>query len=468
MDFNRANSGRSTSLSLLTALSALSVLLSFPKILHAARPPAAPTASAGALDPAQAAAKEKKGPRTLTILDPVNLTTSLPDPQAGAILRTHLKKNPAWHVTEGDSTMRQLREFNLDPDLPCAEFQCAFNAGNALQTEFVLFGTTTSLPGVHAFTLDLVHVPTSQVVWSRVGDAPKRQGAYTQSSNGLILQGSLTFAVSDLDPAAINLRRRPSMGLLGVMDAGQSTPHSRVALHRALSHAYASRGYDLLGPAEMDELVAALDFRAPADTSDSARTESAAGGTGGIRAVGVGGTGSLGRPATGFSPGGNDMYDLGGKMGVRYLLWTKVENEGRDYKMDLALYDVAGRKLVRHWPAKESPDFNSLLGIEDRFMTVLGNDAPIAQAPDAPRRSGARTFGKFASFALTAAGATLGYLAYQDKQDADREYQRYKSTSNPDVAKEAKKNVQERDTRSRQFGVLGGVSLALGAAIWVF
>jgi hypothetical protein len=446
-------------------------MLAMPEALHASRltAAAAPTASAGALDGAQIGAMAKKGPRTLTVLDPVNLTTNLPEPEAGAILRAHLKKNPAWHVLEGDSTTRLLREFNLDPDLPCAEFQCAFDAGNALQTEFVLFATTTSLPALHAFTLDLVHVPTSQVVWSRVGEAPKRQGAFTQSRNGLILQGSLSFAVSDLDPAAINLRRRPSMGLLGVMDAGQSTPHSRVALHRALSHAYASRGYDLLGPAEMDELVAALDFRAPADTPAAPRLASAAGGTGETRAMGMGGSGSGSGAAKGFSPGGNDMYDLGGKMGVRYLLWTKVENEGTDYKMDLALYDVAGRKLLRHWPAKQSSDFNSLLGIEDRFMTVLGNDAPVAQTPDAPHRSGARTFGKIASIGLAvAAGATLGYLAYQDKQDADREYVRYKNASTKQEAEQAKRNVEEQDTRARQFGVLGGVSLALGAAVWAF
>lgn len=436
-------------------LMAMFVLLSFPQVLDAAVP-------------------VKQGPRTLTVLDPVNLTTSLPDPDAGSILRTHLKKNPAWHVLEGDSTMRLLREFNLDPDLPCAEFQCAFDAGNALQTEFVLIGTTTSLPALHAFTLNLVHVPTSQVVWSRVGEAPKRQGAYSQSPNGLILKGSLSFAVSDLDPAAINLRRRPSMGLLGVMDAGQSTPHSRVALHRALSHAYATRGYDLLGPAEMDELAAALDFTSPADTVAGPRLASASGGTGESRAMGLGGTGGDGAAAKGsssggFSPGGNDMYDLGGKMGVRYLLWTKVENEGRDYKMDLALYDVAGRKLLRHWPAKESSDFNSLLGLEDRFMTVLGNDAPIAQAPDAPRRSGARAFGKFASIGLAvAAGATLGYFAYQDKQEADREYTRYRNASTRQEAQQAKQNVEAQDTRAKQFGVLGGISLALGAAVWAF
>lgn len=452
-------------------LMALSVLLAFPQGLRAGPRPAAPSASAGALDGEQAPATTlaKTGPRTLTILDPVNLTTSLPDPEAGAILRAHMKKNSAWHVLDGDSTARLLREFNLDPDLPCAEFQCAFNAGNALQTEFVLFATTTSLPALHAFTLDLVHVPTSQVVWSRVGEAPKRQSAYRQSPNGIILKGSLAFAVSDLDPAAINLRRRPSMGLLGVMDAGQSTPHSRVALHRALSHAYASRGYDLLGPAEMDELAAALDYRTPADNLAAAGSESAGRGTGETRAMGMGGSVSGVRAAKGFAPGGNDMYELGGKMGVRYLLWTKVEYEGRDYKMDLALYDVAGRKLLRHWPAKESADFNSLLGIEDRFMTVLGNDAPMAQLPDAPRRSGVRTFGKFASIGLAvAAGATLGYFAYQDKQEADREYVRYRNASTRQEAEQAKRNVEEQDTRARQFGVLGGVSLALGAAVWAF
>ncbi|MDB5106577.1 MAG: hypothetical protein JWP91_4266 [Fibrobacteres bacterium] len=414
------------------------------------------------------------GPRLITILDPVNLTTGLPDPESGAMLRKTLLQNPAWSVLDGDTTGKLLREYGLDPDLPCMEFQCAYDAGNALQTEFVLFGTTTSLPELHAYTLDLVHVPTSQVIWSRVGEVPKRTGGQRQSRSGNVLEGSLQFAVSDLDPAGLNLRKTPSMGLLGVMDAGQSTPHSRVVLHRALSHAYASRAYDLLGPAELDELMAALDLRggpenqnrlAAADPQDAGDATGLAG-TGGMGGSGSqsGMTGTGGRGAS-----GDDILSVGNKMGVRYLLWSKVETEGRDYKMDLSLYDVPARKLVRHWPARQSSDFNSLLGLEDRFMTALGNGAPISQSPKGSGKSGLAIFGKVASITLaTAAGAALGFLAYQNKQQADVEYSRFKQARTEQEAAAAKRNVMEQDSQARRFGALGGLSLAVGAAVWAF
>ncbi|MDB5047450.1 MAG: hypothetical protein JWO30_521 [Fibrobacteres bacterium] len=404
-----------------------------------------------------------QGPRSLTILDPVNLASGLPDPESGGMLRRALSQNPHWRVTSGDSTGRMLRELGLDPDLPCTEFQCAFDAGNALQTEFVLFGTTTELPDLHAFTLDLVHVPTSQVIWSRVGELPKRYGsAGKENRKGYVLEGSLQFAVADLDPASLDLKKRPTLGLLGVMDAGQSTPYSRVALHRALSHAYASRAYDLLGPAELDELMAALDIRGgtgtPAASADAA--------TGPAGEAGAGGTGNLEGTQV---RGREDMLSLGTKMGVRYLLWTKIVPDGPEFKMDVALYDVAGRKTLRHWPSRETGDFEALLGVEDRFLTVLGNGAPMADPRPAAPRSAFKTFGKVTTVTLAAVAAgALGYLAYEYKQNADSEYRRFRGAQSQSEAAAARENVMRRDTQARHYGLLGGFSLALGVAVWAF
>jgi hypothetical protein len=438
------------------------------------------------------------GPRSLTVMDPVDLTTGLPDPESGAMLRRTLSANAHWNVLPGDTTLKRMREYGLDPDMPCMEFQCAFDAGNALQTEFVLFGTTTSLPEMHAYTLDLVHVPTSQVAWSRAGEAPKRGGERKQNRKGYILEGSLQFAVSDLEPASLNLRKNPSLGLLGVMDAGQSTPHSRVALHRALTHAYASRAYDLLGPAEMDELLAALDLRGgpadprggpadprggpadprggPADLRGGPQGGTNAAGAapngpyGAVaQAAGTGGPGGAGgNPGFGGSGSPEDMLSIGRKMGVRYLLWTKVETLGREYKLDMSLYDVAGQKLLRHWPARETADFGSLLSLEDRFLTVLGDNAPLSAA-GTKSPSKLRLFGKVTSISLAAAaGGALGYMAYQSKTDADLEYQRFRGARSEQEASQARLRVLEQDTQTRRYGLLGGLSLALGVAVWAF
>ena len=421
----------------------------------------APQAKTGAA-PVAPFATALDGPRTVVILDPVDLATNQPDPAAGRLLRRSLADNPAWHVQPGDSVAKQMRDLGMDPELPCAEFQCAFDAGSALQSEFVLIGTATNLPGMYAYTLDLAHIPTSQMVWSRVGQAGKRSAGGKRMGRSNILEGPLQFAVADLAPAALDLRKRPTMGLLGVMDGGQSTPHSRVAMHRALSHAYASRAYDMLGPAELDGLLAALDL-APSRSAGNAPGDSlwASAGTGPAATSGMGGSGRI------STAEGGDMLALGKGMGVRYLLRTQVRAEGREFAMDMALYDVAQQRQLRHWPARATADYPALLGMEDRFMTALGDEGPVPQAPG--RRHPWLAFGKGASIGMAAVGgAALGWLAWQSKAEADAQYDRFKSAQTREQASDARGRVVANDTQARKYALLGGLSLAVGVGIWSF
>lgn len=416
-----------------------------------------------AANAAQAPAPESSltAPRTIAVLDPVDLSTNEPDPVAGRLLRRGLAENPAWRVLPGDSIAKQLRDLGMDPDLPCSEFQCAFDAGNALQSEFVLFGTSTDLPEMNAYTLGLAHIPSSQMVWSRVGQAPNRPGESRRTARrGSVLEGPLKFAVSDLDPGTLDLRKRPSRGLLGVMDGGQSTPHSRVALYRALAHAYSSRTYDMLGPAELDALVAALDLD---PSTGRPRGEDLAAGTGPASPHGVGGSA--------FGPsGGGDMLALGKQMGVRYLLRSEVRTEGREYAMDLSLYDVAAGKKVRSWPSRGTTDYASLLNLEDRFMTALGegNGGDTFGRP-APSGHPWRTFFKGSSIGLAAIGAgALGYMAWRAHTQADQAYDDFKAARTSGEASQARSRVIHKDTETRRFGLLGGLSLALGVVVWSF
>jgi hypothetical protein len=425
-----------------------------------------PSLPVSAAQPEKSAAPESSftGPRTLTVLDPVDLTTNLPDPLAGKLLRRNLAANPAWRVLPGDSIAKGLRDLGMDPDLPCSEFQCAFDAGNALQSEFVLFGTSTDLPEVNAYTLGLAHIPSSQMVWSRVGQAPNRFGEGGRTvRRGNILEGPLRFAVSDLDPATLDLRKRPSQGLLGVMDGGQSTPHSRVAMYRALAHAYSTRAYDMLGPSELEALVAALDLdrsKGRNQGQDRNAQETLAAGTGPSSPHGKGGSAEA-------EPGNGDMLALGKQMGVRYLLRSEMRNEGRAYAMDLSLYDVAAGRKIRDWPVRGTTDYESLLNLEDRFMTALGEEGP------APRLVGnrhpVRTFFKGSSIGLAALGAgVLGYMAWQSHAQADEAYADFRAANNRTDVDRARSRVVEKDTDTRKFGILSGLSLAFGVAVWAF
>ncbi len=362
----------------------------------------------------------------------MDLANDLPDPETGSLLRAALAKDARWKVNPGEAQYRTLRENGINPDSGCTEFQCGFDAGNALQSEFVLIGTIASLLDSYTYTLSLVHVPTSQIVWTQVGDATRRN----KDRYGRALQQGMAFAVTGLDPSALMLRRQPTLGLLAVMDAGRPSFYSHIALQRALSRAYASRAYDLLGPAELSDLLGALDLR--------------------------------GHSADGE---GEDMLSLGAKMGVRYLLWTQVDSDDGQYKLEMSLYDVAGKKLIRHWPTRQTRDFENLLPIEDRFLTVLGNDMTRANAPARPSQSHPhwRAFGKFASVGLAlATGGALGYLAFRSKQAADADFQAYRSAPTQQEASQARLRVNQEDSQARNYGLVGGVSLALGMAVWAF
>lgn len=361
---------------------------------------------------------------SLAVLDPVDLKTRRPDSAAGAALRRALAENPSWRVPSGDSLRARLRGLGLRPAIACVEFQCAFDAGSATQSEFVLFGTSTGLPEIRSYTLELAHIPTAQIVWSRTG-----QTAGTGSAHGPEPLGrSLRASVSDLDPGALDLRKPSGAALLGVVDGGPSTPRSRVILHRALAHAYGARRYDVLGPEELEGLAAALDS-APAGNPDDV------------------------------------MLALGRRMGMHYLLRSSLRPEVGKYALDLSLWDVASGKAIRSRPSPGAAEFPSLLEDEDRFMTALDGAAPPSRARSRHRKP----YLKAATLALAAAGSgALGYLAWESHSRAERAYADFRASRTRAQADAARRRVLAEDSQVRRLGLLGGLTLGLGAAIWTF
>jgi len=367
-------------------------------------------------------------PRSLAVLDPIDLVSGMPDEAAGAILRRAFLRISEWSVLPADSAARLLRGHGIDPGASCLEFQCAFAAGNALQTEFVLFGTTASLPETHAFSLGLVHIPGSQVVWSKAGASPP--------------EAALGPEVADLRPSTLRLGKRPSAGILGILESGPSTPHSRVVVHRAISHAYAARIYDLLGPAEIGELMAALDPFGDAGADGGKRM-----------------------PARQEA-----MQRLGREMGIRYLLGTRVHEGENGYRMEFAFQDVEKGRMLRYWPSRETGDFASLLDLESRFLEVLETGSPFPSPtpwePPDPVRPG---FWKPIAFAAaTAAGAYLGYLSYRNAANADEAFRESRRAPSGQAADQARRKAGNRDERALRYGALGGLTVALGLAVWVF
>jgi hypothetical protein len=359
--------------------------------------------------------------RVLAILDPIDLHTQRPDPEWGDYLRKSFAANPKWKVLTRDTVISKLKDYRIDPQAACHEFQCSFDAGNILSAEFILFGSVTSQEELYAYTLNLVHVPTSQTIWSRVGEVRKKQVGLPYAS----LEAAFTQIASGLGPDEVRTGRRDKRGLLTVLDlsAAGSTP-SRIMAERVATHLYASRNYDIMGRKEMEELLKALDIN-----------------------------------KGGLIPTDTALFSLGGKMDVTHLVYSRLTStrEGK-MQLQLALYDIAAHRKVREWPSQPTDDFKKLLEFEDRFFTNLFRSPEYDAGAPSMRSSGRWTWAG-AGLSL-AVGAAFGYLAYTANQDADREYDRFLAARSREAAEDRQSKVLEKEHSSVLYGILGGLSLA--------
>jgi hypothetical protein len=359
-------------------------------------------------------------PRILAILDPIDLHGLKIDHEWGEFLRKTFADNPKWKIISHDSVVAKFTDFRLDPRQPCHEFQCAFDAGNILSAEFVLFGSITGTDELYAFTLNLVHVPTSQTVWSRVGEVRKRQTGVPFTA----LETALKQIAAELGPDAIRTGRREKHGLLTVLDlsASGSAP-SRIMAERVATHLYASRNYDIMGRKEMEELLTALEIN---------KSE--------------------------FVPTDSGIFTLGGKMDITHLVYSRLlaTREG-GLQLQLALYDIAAKKKIREWPSQSTLDFRKLLEFEDKFFTGLFKVPEYPGAPAVAKTGGHWTW---AGAGLTLAmGAVCGYMAYTATQDADRQYGRFQAARSREAAVKLQGKVQQKEDYALWMGIAGGVSL---------
>ena len=368
--------------------------------------------------------------RVLAIMDPIDLHTQRVDPEWGDFLRKNFQANPKWKVIRADTMASKFKDYKLDPKAACHEFQCAFDAGNILGAEFVLFGSITGLNDVYAYTFNLVHVPTSQVVWSKVGDVRKKQLGQPAAA----LEATLVQMAGDLGPDQVRTGRRDKRGLLSVLDlsAGGSTP-SRMMAERVATHLYASRNYDIMGKKEMEELLSALDIT-----------------------------------KSGFNPTDSSIFWLGGKMDITHLVYSRLlTDKSGAYELHLALYDVAAKKKLREWPSKSTEDFRNLLAFEDKFFASLfkGSEYDVGAGSNPSETKHWTLAGAGMSLVL---GAAFGYLSYAASSDADKEYENFQGARSRESAERLQSRVLAKERSSVVFGVLGGLSLASAGGFLVF
>ena len=378
----------------------------------------------------QATQPKETEQRVLAVMDPIDLHTQKIDVEWGEFLRRSLAANPNWKVITRDTLAKKFDEYRIDARNACHEFQCAFDAGNILSAEFVMFGSVTSLDDLYAYTLNLVHVPTAQTVWSKVGEIRKRQLGIPSAA----MEATLAQIAGDLGPDQVRTGRRDKRGLLTVLDlsAAGSTP-SRIMAERVATHLYASRNYDIMGGKEMEELLTALDINKSA-----------------------------------FIPTEAAIYSLGSKMDITHLVYSRLlATRNGGMQLQLALYDIAARKKVREWPSQSTMDFRKLLEFEDKFFTGLFKLPEYEGGAASMRASGGQWKWAGAGLGL-ALGATFGYLAYAANQDADREYARFQEARSRERAESLRSKVEDKERGSILYGAMGGLSMAGAGACLIF
>lgn len=359
--------------------------------------------------------------RILAVLDPIDLHIMKADPDWGDFLRRGFAENRGWKVITRDTMIAKMKDYGMDTRVPCHEFQCAFDAGNVLSAEFVLFWSITSLDDLYAYTLNLVHVPTSQTVWSRVGEVSKRQ----LGAPGAAMESALAQIADWLGPDKVRTGRREKLGQLTVLDlsAAGSTP-ARVMAERVTTHLYSSRNYDIMGKKEQDELLTALGIDKAA-----------------------------------FIPTDSALNQLGTKMGISHLVYSRLlATKDGGMQLRLALYDVASRQKVRERPSQSTQDFRKLLQFEESFFSSLfqlpGSEDAASMGPGRKRWAWA---GAAASLAF---GAVCGYLSYSAGKDADRAYARFQDARSREAVESWEAKVKGSDRSAFTWAILGGVGVA--------
>jgi hypothetical protein len=366
-------------------------------------------------------------PPTLALLDPINLHNRTPDPELGELMRKAFAASGEWRVIPRDTVVSRFREYRMDVSAACHEFQCSFDAGNVLAADYVLFGSVTPWGDLYAYTLNITHVRTSQVVWTRVGEVLRRQLGQPAAA----LEATMIQIAEGLEPEDLDTRRGLRRGLLSVLDLspGGSTP-SRIMAERVASHLYASRNFDIMSRREMEELLAALEMR-----------------------------------KSNLAPTDSGMFALGGRMGISHLVYSRLTGTGssgkggQEYSLQLALYDISAGKKVRDWPSQPGNDFRKILEFENKFFSSLFKLPEYDSRRDLPDQ-GNPVLGYGGAAIGAVAAAVFGFLAWSARQDADSEYERFKEARSRETALAARERVEENDRKALVYGGLGGLGLA--------
>jgi hypothetical protein len=370
---------------------------------------------------------------SLAILDPVDLSQDRSLPRSGQILRSSASRAGRFQVQTSLEIARKLIDFDWNRGRPCHEFQCAFDAGNILMADYIAYGTLTPLPGVHACSFHILETRTGKVVQSTVGQVPRSP----RDSGEAGLRSYLVDLATGLDPDAL---RKPAPALRGgvaVVGLGEESTESRALVERLGTRIQSFRTLDLMGQDEMRELMAAMEI----PLSAVAATDSAS-------------------------------LDLGSRLKTAYLMTLQLHKAQAGHRLDLALFDIAGKRRIRGWSSGPAGGFGDILRTENRAFETLeelaGSGWIRLGQGTSPREPGVRWGRGLLTLVGIAAAGGIGSLAYVQHEKADRAYRKAEASMSPQAGRAWRQRTEERDRGAILFGSLAALTFGATVTLWAF
>jgi len=312
-----------------------------------------------------------QGQVRLAVLELVDLADNQQSPVSSDLLRKTLIASGSWTVIGKDSVEKRLTEFNVDPRQACNNPQCAFDIGNVVQAEYVLFGTASLLASAHAVTLKLLHIPTAKILWTKVAEG---HGS-SQNERTRNLEKVFSASAGEMKLLKAESDKSKHGKSLAVIDLSENSLQSRAFFERIGTRIYGNPAYDLMSPTELTELLTALEINRYS-----------------------------------VVPSLENMIGLGQKLGVSNLLYSRLYRDGRSYIYRLAMYDVPGKSLVLELPPQPSEDLIKLLDYERVFFNTLFNKEKAGPPPLAVKDGGKSNRALWISLGILGIGS--GVAAY--------------------------------------------------------
>ena len=178
----------------------------------------------------------------------------------------------------------------------------------------------------------------------------------------------------------------------------------------------------------------------------------------------------MGIPLHDIETSDSGMIALGARLNVAYLVHSKLGKDARGTRLELALFDIAGKRRIRDWPSTSKRDFQDILHHENRFFTTL-NGPSKSVASRSARKTEARRSKWSRGFLSTAgifAAAGLTAMAWTLHSGADDAHNRAEKALSVEKAEAFKAEAREKDQRTVWIGGLAALSLGASVVVWTF